>query len=89
MVLGLLLVVLVVWTLEEAVVADVVAVELEVGVVVDVEATVDELVEGPEVAVVAEPLDRAKYAAAPATAITMTMITARKAVAMPLEEACK
>jgi len=86
-VLGILLVVLVVGRLD--VVADVVAIELDVGVVVDDEATVDELVEGPEVAVVAEPLDRAKYAAAPATAITMTMITARKAVAMPREEACK
>jgi hypothetical protein len=86
-VLGILLVVLVVGRLD--VVADVVAVEVEVGVVVDVEGTLDELVEGPEVAVVEEPVDRAKYAAAPATAITITMITARKAVAMPLEEACK
>ena len=59
-VLGILLVVLVVGTLEEAVVADVVAIELEVGVVVDEEATVDELVEGVEVSVVDEPLDRAK-----------------------------
>ena len=59
-VLGILLVALVVGMLEEAVVADVVAVELEVGVVVDEEATVDELVEGVEVPVVDEPLDRAK-----------------------------
>ena len=58
-VLGILLVVLVVGILDEAVVADVVAVELEVGVVVDEEATVDELVEGVEVPV-DEPLDRAK-----------------------------
>ena len=56
-VLGMLLVVLVVGRLD--VVADVVAVELEVGVVVDEEATVDELVEGVEVPV-DEPLDRAK-----------------------------
>jgi len=59
-VLGILLVALVVGMLEEAVVADVVAIELEVGVVVDEEATVDELVEGVEVPVVDEPLERAK-----------------------------
>ena len=82
--LGVLLVV-VLGEVEE-VVANVEDVVLEAGAdVVDVETVelvVEPVVEG-------ELLDSAKYAAAPATATTTMIITARKAVAMPLEEACK
>ena len=83
--LGVLLVVVVLGEVEE-VVANVEDVVLEAGAdVVDVETVelvVEPVVEG-------ELLDSAKYAAAPATATTTMIITARKAVAMPLEEACK
>jgi len=84
-VLGVLLVAVVLGELEVVTSVDVV---LEAGVDVDVEGTVVVLVVGGVVED-DDPLDRAKYAAAPATAITTTMITARKAVAMPREEACK
>ena len=85
--LGVLLVAVVLGDVEEDVVASVDVVALEAGAdVVDVEAV--ELVEGT---VVEEEglLDSAKYAAAAAAATIMTMITAKMAVAIPLEEVRK
>jgi hypothetical protein len=69
---------------------------VEVGKVVDDDGGVDwvvlgvEDVEGVEVPLVGEePLERAKYAAAPATATTTTITTARTIVAMPFDDLCK
>lgn len=85
--LGVLLVAVVLGELEEDVVTGVDVVVLEAGAdVVDVETV--ELVEGTVVGE-EELLDSAKYAAAAATATITTMITAKRTVAMPLEEACK
>jgi len=83
--LGVLLVAVVLGEVEEDVVTSVGVVVLEDGVV-DVETV--ELVEGIVVEE-GELLDSAKYAAAAATATITTMITAKRTVAMPLEEACK
>jgi hypothetical protein len=80
-------VVLVVGRLEEVVVPVVDDAKLEVGVDVVDEAAVVELDKELVVEEV-EPLDKAKYAAAPAAAITITTTIARTAVAIPLEEAC-
>ena len=87
-VLGALLVVVVLGELEEVVGETVDDVVVDAGVDVEEEGAVVVSVVDPGVEV-EEPLESAKYAAAAATAITTTSITARKTVATPLEEACK